>query len=119
MASKTEDKYTLLESGVVFGLAIPALALTVMAFLPLYVLEAWLRSMMWSWFAVPYLHLPVITLWPMLGLDLLISSFQIKYPSLKKDLYESGFVSRVGYAILVELMTFGLSWALHRWILKG
>jgi len=44
---------------------------------PLFMLMAWIRVYLWTWFAVPYLHLPPITFWPMLGFGLLISTFRV------------------------------------------
>lgn len=112
-------KYTLLESGAIFGLLGVAMPLLIIAFIPLYLMTAWMRSVMWSWFAVPYLHLPPVDIWPMFGIGLLVSAFSVKIPSLKKEMYDSGLGSRIASALIGEWVVFGLAYAIHHWILKG
>lgn len=62
-------------------IAIPACVLM----LPLDMLNAWARSVIWNLFAVPILHLPHLTMWPMLGLGLVIDSLQSNFMKNEVD----------------------------------
>ena len=70
-------------------LSIPMLAFMVpvlyLLVFPIFMLMAWIRVYLWTWFAVPYLHLPPITFWLMLGFSLLISTFRVTQVRKKQD----------------------------------
>jgi hypothetical protein len=59
--------------GAIFGALF--LAVIVALTFPIVMLTAWIRWLMWGWFVVPYLHLPMVPYWAILGLGLLIGIF--------------------------------------------
>ena len=75
----SDTKYTPVEGFFVtiLGSTLGALVLAIVAVatFPLAMLTAWIRWRLWGWFVVPYLHLPMVPYWAILGLGLLIGTF--------------------------------------------
>ena len=77
-------------------------------------LNGWVLSMLWGWFMVPTLGLPVLSLAPAIGIALVISYLThqtIDCESKKKELEE-----KVAYAALVILRPFFVlffGWVVH------
>jgi len=89
-------------------------------FIPLGLISAWMRVKMWDWFAVPYFHLPHISVWLMFVVGMFISTFLVgQTPTLKKEFYDAGPVARVIVPIGVQWMAFFTAYLIHIWILKG
>ena len=51
-----------------------AAVLMFVLFLPLGLISAWMSVKMWDWFAVPYFHLPHISVWLMFVVGMFIST---------------------------------------------
>ncbi len=117
----SDAKYTPVEGFFVtiFGATVGALFLAVIAALtfPIAMLTAWIRWLMWGWFVVPYLHLPMVPYWAILGLGLLISTFSSVTqpngynPTTKEKV--TIFVS--SYAVQFALL--GIGYLVHHYLL--
>jgi len=95
-------------------------SLVFVLFLPLYLFAAWMRVKMWDWFMVPYFHAPHVSVWLMFAIGLFVSLFQNSaHPELKKEFYKASEAARIWGPIVVQLITFGLAYLIHIWILKG
>ena len=112
-----EEKYTLVESffiilfGGVFGAG--AIALIAVIMFPFLLLSAWIRWLLWQWFAVPYLHAPMLSYWAVVGLCLFINSFAHTdqpngYKPTKADMF-----GRIFGAIAVEFIALGIGYIIH------
>ena len=114
-------KYTPVEGFfvVVLGGMMGALALAIIAIttFPLAMLAAWIRWLLWGWFAVPYLHLPLVPYWAILGLGLLIGSFSHSaapngYKPTTKEQVNS-FIA----PILCNFALLGIGYLVHHYLL--
>lgn len=94
-------------------------SVVVIALIPLMLLTAWMRVKMWDWFAVPYLHLPHVSVWLMLAIGIFLSTFNTDAPALKDEYYASKAGARFIGQLLITSIGFGLAWAIHAWILTG
>lgn len=72
---KSEDKFILGEAALVFGLSVPITVAVFITFLPGAILLTYIRIQLWDWFAIPYLHLPMIPFWAMFGLTTFAGTF--------------------------------------------
>lgn len=60
----SDEKYSLPEAGLMLaGVPVAFVVVVFLIGLPLGLLSAWIRATIWNWFAVPYLHLPHISVW--------------------------------------------------------
>lgn len=88
--------------------------------IPIGLLVAWMRELVWNWFMPAYLHLPHIGLWLMFAVGLLWSMFWYSEPRLKEEHYRDRALDRY---LITPLCTNGLllfvAWLLHLFILKG
>ena len=112
-------QYTAAEWVAVMVAAPMASALVVIGLIPLMLLVAWMRVKMWEWFAVPYFHLPRVSVWLMLAVGLFMSTFQPSFPTLKEDHYAANAIVRFANSALIALTLFSLAWAIHNWVLTG
>jgi len=112
-----EKKYTLLESflifvfsGVAVGVIIP---LMVVVTFPLTMLTAWIRWTLWNWFAVPYLHVPAVPYWAVVGLGFLVSSFaHTNSPNGYKPKASETF-SMIVMPVVGQLICLGIGYIIH------
>jgi hypothetical protein len=112
-----EKKYTLLESFFVFligGVAVvPIMALIGIAMFPIAMLTAWIRWLLWSWFVVPYLHLPMVPYWAMLGLGLLTGTLSNGDQPNGYSATTKENVTRFVSVLLAELLGLGIGYIIH------
>jgi hypothetical protein len=112
-----EEKYTLVESFFIFLfggiIGSGAIVLITIAMLPLLLLSAWIRWILWQWFAVPFLHLPMLSYWAVVGLCLLIHTFShTDQPNGYKPTNADTF-GRIFGAIAVEFIALGIGYIIH------
>lgn len=112
------SEYTLTEAGLVLGgLPVVLVLFTFGLGVPIGLLNAWIRELVWNWFA-PYIGLPQVSLWVMFALGLIWALFVPTFPSLKKDHYEGGWANRIFNSILGNVLTLLVASVVHHWILK-
>jgi len=108
-----ENKYTLLESFCIFLLAGPTLLLVVALSFPLTLVTAWIRWKLWAWFAVPFLHLPMVPYWAMVGLGILIGTF---HGVDRLNGYKPTFKEQVSQILgsgAIQFITLGIGYLIH------
>ena len=113
-------KYTLGEAALIF-IAGPIL-MGLVAFLlvlPMALFDAWIASIVWNWFAVPYFHLPTIHVWLMLMVAIFVGFFRGSYPALKDEFLRSKGWNAIWPTYVAKGLLFGIAWMTHLWILKG
>lgn len=115
-----KEKYSLGEAAAVFGFTgIIGVVVIFLIGVPIGLLSAWIRSTIWNWFAVPYLHLPHIGVWLMFVIGLFAAMFMPTFPSLKKEVKENDTWKETIYLWAGDFLSFFLAWIIHIWILKG
>lgn len=72
---------------------------------------AWVEVKLWDWFAVPYLHLPHVSIWTMVGLSFLYGLF-LPVPSTPKEVKNEWYVS-----FLKPLTALAAGYIIHTWVL--
>jgi hypothetical protein len=103
----------------VFGAVFAALFIAAFAILmlPIAMLTAWVRWLMWGWFVVPYLHLPMVPYWAVLGLGLLVGTFTTTdqpngyKPTTKEQ------ATRFLTSIAVQITLLGIGYIVHHYLL--
>ena len=117
----SEEKYGPIEGFfiTVFGAICGSLILTFVAIVtfPIAMLSAWIRWVLWGWFVVPYLHLPMVPYWAILGLGLLIGTFTTTpqpngYKTTGKDAVSMLFTS-----VTVEFALLVIGYVVHSYLL--
>ena len=69
--------------------------------------------MLWGWFMVPTLGLPIISLVQAIGINLVISFLTQHHVST--DLNDIQRKKRIGYALSTPLVYLFLGWIVHLW----
>jgi hypothetical protein len=116
--AKDEEKFTFMESLLVLPVTIIGIALVTIMILPLAMLYTWIRLQLWGWFAVTYLHLPMIPFWAMYGLGLILVAYHSgkvkssEYKPTTKD-YAQIIFGEVGGM----LMLWGIGYIVHTYLL--
>jgi hypothetical protein len=109
-----DEKYTLGESALVFGLeGLTVLAITVL-FFPVSIAVAWMRATIWNWYC-PMLHLPPVSVWLMLVAGFFVSMFMPCNPTLKDDLLKFKSWQSSLFMILGQVLVFGIVAIVHVW----
>lgn len=112
-----EKKLTVTEALFVFPAAVVVVAGLFVLMLPFTVLSAWIRLQVWEWFAVPYLHLPHLTLWSMFGVGVLIGLFRTHEWNRDDKKSTSSIFSNMAIELSLEFMALGVGYAVYHWIL--
>lgn len=81
------------------------------ALFPILMVLSWIRWKLWMWFAVPYLHVPIVPYWAMVGLGLLVSSFM---PFIQKQDDETkNFTDALAVNMIVHLSSLGIGYLIY------
>lgn len=84
---------------------------------PLALMCAWARVKLWDWFAVPYLHVPHVSIWVMYGLGLIANSFYYVRDAGKEEKNKSVLTSLAVW-YLSQLIAVGVGWTIHHCFLS-
>lgn len=114
--TRTAEKYSLVEAALVFVLAAFAMAGIVILSIPLDLLTAWVRVQLWDWFAVPYLHLPHLSVWVMWGLGLLAFTFRCLNKSGSDDKSKSKVWVNIAVVPFCHLVALGVGFVIHHFV---
>jgi hypothetical protein len=118
MAEK--QKYTLWESFWIFvvtgAVAVPMTVLITIVVFPLMMLTAWIRWLLWGWFIVPYIHLPIVPYWAMLGIGCFTTTWATtEAPNGYKPTTEEKIINFMS-SWLIHAMALVVGYVLHRYI---
>jgi len=119
MASDT--KLSVTQSFFVFPAAVTMIAVMWFLMIPFGIFDAWIKVHLWTWFAVPYLHAPQITLWPMYGINCIVTAFKtVTSSDSKKDENENGWdksMKMIGQLVIGPLLLLFTGYAIHLWMI--
>ena len=97
--------------------AAPFIALIVIVLFPIAMLSAWIRWLLWGWFVVPYLHLPMVPYWAILGLGALAGTFSTVDQPTGYEPTQKEHISRAVTGIFVQLAALGVGYLVHNYLL--
>jgi hypothetical protein len=118
---EAKQRYSLGEAAACFVLGgIMSAILLVLVIVPVGLFVAWVRATIWNWFAVPYLHLPHISVWLMYAVTLFAATLTGgRARTMKKELYGETWGSYLLWSIAGNLLTLGVAWGLHITVLTA
>jgi len=93
-------------------------ALIMLISLPLGLITAWVRVVLWGWFIIPYFHLPHLSVWQMFAIGIFLSSFHTTQ-ELKPEFYPTGVWARIGLYYAGQFLSLGVGYLIHITVLKG
>lgn len=77
-------------------------------------LNGWAISVLWNWFAVPYLHVPTLAIVPAIGLRLLWSVFA--YDANANTQTKSEWWEPLPKILFAPLVAVGIGWMVRLWL---
>lgn len=89
----------------------------VIAWLPLALLSAWIRTRIWNWFLVPYFEAPTVSVLAMLGLGMFVGCFTATKFS-KKPLPIITRISHLVIEIVGALCAYWGAYLLHLYLTR-
>jgi hypothetical protein len=95
----------------------PVIAVIMIVLFPIAMLSAWIRWLLWGWFAVPYLHLPMVPYWAILGLGLLAGTFSTVDQPTGYEPTQKEHISRAVTGIVVQLAALGVGYLVRHYLL--
>lgn len=100
------EKFLAVIGGVVSGLA--ALALAMLTY-------GWVLSILWSWFMVPALHLPRLSISAAIGITITVRCMlnQSSGIDTPKRTTSERITNFIGYSLLGPLVVLVIGWAIH------
>ena len=75
------------------------------------VLDGWALSVVWNWFAAPYLHTPGLAVVPAIGVRLVASLLQ-RYNAADYDIKDKWYVAYLR-GVAIPLLAVGMGWVLR------
>lgn len=111
----SDKKYTLMESAAILIGGGFMGALGILLVIPIDLGLAWMRTLIWNWFFVSYLHLPHMSVWLMFAIMLFISMFRKSSRELKDEYYTVPLWKSLVTAYIIEGITFLLLFGVHLW----
>lgn len=112
-------KYTLGEIAAYIGVVPMVFGAIAIATLPLGLATAWMRSTVWNWFGVPYLHLPTVGVLPMFAIECLLSLFRARSRELKGEFYAKPAWRELIVSFISDCLQFGFCVLVHLWLARG
>lgn len=70
--------------------------------------NGWVLTKLWAWFMVPIFHLPALTLWPAIGVAMVIRFLTYQDTNNKRGIGES-----VALAVIQPIVSLGFGWLIH------
>lgn len=117
--TEEKSKKTLTESLLILlGTAVATPFVLIGVGLPMMLFQAWMRNLVWEWFAVPYFHAPHVGVWMMLAFGVFIGLF-VQRDELKPEHYKRSFWGRVAFAYYADAIGLLFAYGVHHWILRG